>query len=1536
MRVTLIGKKSLYKVDLPRIPIGNYWLTDKTTEKERKLINIEGKDGNWKIITNGIVNVINPKALDITGDKIRLRQDINIVYSESLILKEHCMYAIKFGKTNDIYILYCSPIYDKNFEHLSVKKDFYIGKNQKCQIKYDNVLVSDVHARIFRMSGRWVLENLDKKVGTFVNGIRVEENEKILQNGDVIYIIGLKIVILENSIFINNPLNEVSYNGEFFKKIIQRQKIDVNDLKTEDYYEDVELYNEKDYFSRAPRIINMIEEKKVKIDAPPQLQDQEDMPTFLVLGSSLSMGLMMVISIVMTIDGRMSGTATAKDTTFSILMALTMLISMILFPVLTQKWEKKKKIKYEQKRQKKYKEYLEKKRRLIAQIKESQKKILFQNYGSVEDCVKIIIEKNSHLWERKIENYDFLHIRLGIGDVPLKINLQVPDEQFSMEDDNLMEILNKIIEESKIIKSAPIVTSLVEKDISALIIRNYEVFEKMMQSIIIQLIALHSYEDLKLVFLIKKENESYWEYVKMLPHVWDNAKDIRFFADNPDDMREISNYLEQILKNRQAYDNDSIDYKSFSPYYLIITDDYERIKNLRIINEVLSNKKNLGFSLLCITRDLAQLPNECKSFISLEEKRGIIFDNQIVENNQREIEIDISYTIFFDKIVQTISNIPIRYSTSGAMLLPSMYTFLEMYDVGLIEQLNILERWKKNDSTISLRAPIGIDVSGMPIVLDIHEKAHGPHGLIAGSTGSGKSELIITYILSLAVNYHPDDVSFLLIDYKGGGLAGAFQKNDIKLPHLVGKITNIDTNGLQRSLASIQSELRRRQIIFDKARNMIDEGVMDIYKYQKLYHEGILKTPVPHLLIICDEFAELKQQQEEFMDGLISVSRIGRSLGVHLILATQKPAGIVNDQIRSNSKFAICLKVQDREDSNDVIKRPDAASLRGSGQFFMQVGNDDYFVLGQSAWAGAQYYPSSIIKKKIDNSINFVSNVGVSLKDVDNIAQKNISNQGEQLTNIVRYMSELAKKEHIKTHNLWLDEIPENIYIDKIKKKYQVKNEQEGLISCVIGEYDDPYNQKQGIVQIDFSNDGNTIIYGNAESGKETLLSTITYDLMQTYSSENLWIYILDFGSEALKIFKDSAHVGDVVFVGENEKLRRFFDMIQKEIKDRKNILSNYNGNYNLYVKTAKEKMPMILVILNNYEAFAENYENEYDDAFLSITRECVKCGIVFTITANSFNDLRYRLSQNFRKKIALQINNEDDYFNIFDKVGKKRPSHIFGRGLVSLENDEVYEFQTAKICNGADYNIKVKEKINELNSKNNVQASTIPVMPDKITIEDIKEYIKDINSIPIGINQKDLRLIEYNFRKNFITIMTSKNADDLIEYIEFILEIFKNVDSLNVVIFDAERNLISKKEDLKEQFQKLTLIIENELVNIVNPYSICIINGLDKFLSEIEDEEYFYQTLRKAEESGKYSFIIMENVNKLKNHEYESWYKNYVAGDSGIYIGNGIDDQFAISISDRKGIVNNCGRSFGYVIKNGNPVLIKLVGLRETGDENE
>ena len=157
-----------------------------------------------------------------------------------------------------------------------------------------------------------------------------------------------------------------------------------------------------------------------------------------------------------------------------------------------------------------------------------------------------------------------------------------------------------------------------------------------------------------------------------------------------------------------------------------------------------------------------------------------------------------------------------------------------------------------------------------------------------------------------------------------------------------------------------------------KVRDSLGESTIDIYKYQRLFREGIVKEPLPHLFIVSDEFAELKSQQPEFMSQLITTARIGRSLGLHLILATQKPSGVVNDQIWSNSKFKVCLKVQDRSDSMEMLKRPEAASLKEAGRFYLQVGYDDYFEKGQSAWSGSRYIPTNKITTKFDDSLNFV------------------------------------------------------------------------------------------------------------------------------------------------------------------------------------------------------------------------------------------------------------------------------------------------------------------------------------------------------------------------------------------------------------------------------------------------------------------------------------------------------------------------------------------------------------------------------------
>lgn len=1514
MLVTLIGHEEMNKIVLPKLIVGNYWLGD---EKNNKIINIEGKNGQWEIINYNNINI--KKCMDGEGN----------IHSENndAILKEHNIYVITNEKENKTYILYCAPVYER-FTHLKIKNNtkITIGSDRSNDISYNNIFVADRHAQIDFSSGRGILENLDRNFGTFVNNATVYKTTRVLLNGDVIFIMGLKIIIMGNSIYINNPLNNIICNSQCFSVINSNKNME--NMILEEDSEKEEKLDEK-YFSRSPRITNKIECEKIRIDPPPAAQGNDNMPAILMIGSTLTMGIMMVVSMTSSISGITNGNASTGEIILSFLMTFSMLISMILFPIIQMKYQKKQKEEYEAKRQERYREYIDGKIRDIDRIMENQRNILSENYVTTEECSNIILSKKPRLWERKIDDYDFLRLRLGKGDVPLEVEIQYPEKEFSMDDDNLVDILNEVGKKSKILKSAPIVESFVEKNISGIISKDEEERKRFVKSLILQLITFHSFEDLKLVFLLKKDKQKRWEHFKMLPHVWSNTKDIRFFTDEFDEMKEISSYLERTIQSRKA--NNTANYKSFSPYYFIITDDYKKIENLKVITEILDCKTNIGFSIMCMADNLMQLPNECQTFIEIENGRGAIFESEMLPESQVKFTYDKNQRLFFEKIAQILSNIPINYNTSKEMLLPSSYSFLEMYDVGLIEQLNILERWKRNNSTLSLRAPIGIDTAGMRIDLDIHEKFHGPHGLIAGSTGSGKSEFIITYILSLAVNYHPDDLAFILIDYKGGGLAGAFQKREIKLPHLVGTITNIDTAGLQRSLASIQSELRRRQVMFNEARNMTNEGTIDIYKYQKLYHEGVVNTPIPHLLIICDEFAELKQQQEEFMDELISVARIGRSLGVHLILATQKPAGIVNDQIRSNSKFAVCLKVQDREDSMDVIKRPEAANLKNAGQFYMQVGNNEYFVLGQSAWSGAPYYPSNTSKKKIDKSIDIISNIGTIIKKADDTVQKVSTSQGEQLTNIVKYLFELAQSENIKERQLWLESIPENIYIEDIKKKYKIKP-QKNIIAPVIGEFDDPFNQRQGAYEINLTQEGNTIIYGSADSGKETLVSTIVYDIMTTYSTEEAEMYLLDFGSEALKTFKKSPHVGDVVFMEDTEKISRFFDMIQKEIKERKAILSDYNGDYNLYLKTSKNAMPMIIVVINNYEAFSESSNDKYDEILLSITREGIKCGIAFIVTTSSYNSIRYRLSQNFKQKIALQLNNDDDYFNIFDDVGRKRPSHLFGRGLISLGPGQVYEFQTARICEPEQWSIHIKEKIEELQKTNTKIAKNIPVLADKVTIEDVENELKDLTKVPLGITKKDLAVYTYDFTKNIVNIITAKNMEEVCEFTSHIIEELKLLENINIMILDFEKAILNKRST-QANFEECMKMIDSKKIN-----NICIIIGIDKLMTDIENgERRLLEMIKLADEKDNSNFIFVDNAARLKNHEYDEWYKAYIPGDTGIWIGNGIDDQYLIRTNTiGRNIVNNCGISFGYVVNQSEATMIKLLGIKENGDEDE
>jgi len=278
-------------------------------------------------------------------------------------------------------------------------------------------------------------------------------------------------------------------------------------------------------------------------------------------------------------------------------------------------------------------------------------------------------------------------------------------------------------------------------------------------------------------------------------------------------------------------------------------------------------------------------------------------------------------------------------------------SFLDLYEQSDTRNLEIEERWKNHEQKQSRCAVIGMNDYGKTITIDLSEKKEGPHGLIAGTTGSGKSELILTLLLSLMVNYSPEQLQIAFIDFKGGSASHIFEVHGKRLPHIVGCLSNLDSSNTERVLYALKNECIRRQRILKDVSIKYHCSIMKLSDYQLLQCKFKKLETLADLVIVVDEFAELRAQSYEMLNQLISIARIGRSLGIHLLLSTQKPAGIVSDQIWANSHFKICLKVSEKQDSMEVLHSYEAMNLKKSGEFILECdGNTQKGICGYSGY----------------------------------------------------------------------------------------------------------------------------------------------------------------------------------------------------------------------------------------------------------------------------------------------------------------------------------------------------------------------------------------------------------------------------------------------------------------------------------------------------------------------------------------------------------------------------------------------------------
>ncbi len=1535
MRVSLIKEDRIRSINIPDKASGNFWVTDYDDGgKEVNLINITEENGLWKLVSNQEFYCV-----------------YNNEYADSFDLNKYSFYTIKNASTNEIMLIYVAPSYDDKMA------DYYVNPNQNNAITIgssnDNNIIfnrlDQSQARLVFENGKYFLYAISKRYGVYVNNLRVFD-KKALEYGDVIFINGLKIVYMKHQY--NAKLNIYYYGNSLMVNGLSMANFDNVEDSYDEPDEDIDMkwYKDDDYFHKTPRFVSELKEKEIKIDAPPAKEQEPDTPVILTVGPMLTMSMSSMVMAFTSIANLSSGNYSLLSVLPSIVMAIAMVASTLLWPSITRKFENKRRKKKEKERMDKYTKYIEGKRKQIIDELSNQTQILNHNYPNLFTCNKIILDKETVLWQKRIEDEDFLKVSLGFGDYEMKLKITYPEESFSMVEDELKDVADKLSREPKILKNVPVVYSFMDNYISS-VIGQYDNRSDYLKKILFQIITFHSYVDLKIVILTDNDKKNTWENVKNLPHCFDDDKTIRLFASKSEEYKVVCSYLEKIFNARKEDSNKrDINPHLYDKVYLVVIDSFKMVRSQDFINDLLESKINYGFSLIISNGNIATLPEQCKNFISVDGVSGEVAKNVINEENQKFV-IDLISGINYNECYKVLSNIPIENVNNQVAKIPDKVGFLEMYDVGKVQQLNSLNRWQKSNPMETLTTAVGYGKNNEIQYIDLHEKAHGPHGLIAGMTGSGKSEFIITYILSLAVNYNPLEVQFILIDYKGGGLAGAFENasSGKKLPHLIGTITNLDASEIKRSLSSIESELKRRQRLFNIARDKSGESTVDIYKYQRLYREKKVDEPVSHLFIISDEFAELKTQQPDFMDQLISTARIGRSLGVHLILATQKPSGVVDPQIWSNTRFRVCLRVQDKSDSNEVIKCPDAAYLKQTGRFYFQVGYNEVFTLGQAAWAGGKYVPKEKTKKPIDTSINFINNVGQVIKEVatrEKKVDKDEKKYGEELSNVVNYLADIAKEQNIKCKPLWLDKIPSFINITNLISKYDFKPKA-NIIDIPVGEYDVPQEQKQNILTVPISVRGNTLLYGMAGSGKENFIMTMIYSAMCLYTPSDINFYILDFGAEILKIYNSSNYVGDVIQIDEEEKIGNLYKMINNLMEKRRNLFSSYGGSFISYNSKSNKKEPSIIVIINNYETYQDTYE-KYEDTLNIITRECTKYGIYFFITCNTPNGLRFRLKQNFSLIYSLQQNNDDDYSTILGNVNKNYPSKIFGRGI--FKQDMVYEFQTASVDTNENINNVIESKISETNSKYNEKAKRVPVLPSKVTYESIEEnYNKNSFDVIVGIEKKDLNVSSYNFKRDLINVITANDCFIMKDFINAFLCQLKVNALYQVMAIDAEaveikdntkEGLVIEKNDINQIFEKL-LKYQNDCYDLYvkNGYNtqvlrnqkpiLLVINGIENFISKLSSDNKLKvkEFFTKSKDLGIINFILIDSISKIKKVEYEAWFKEGFNANNGIWIGEGINDQFTIKIAVRTPeIKESIGDDFCFVVYRGKPVLVKYV----------
>jgi S-DNA-T family DNA segregation ATPase FtsK/SpoIIIE len=855
-------------------------------------------------------------------------------------------------------------------------------------------------------------------------------------------------------------------------------------------------------------------------------------------------------------------------------------------------------------------------------------------HPSSDQCTAAARELSPLLWSRRPSAPRFLEVKVGSATQPTRSVFE-PATNLNPDPDAKRELSEAIAR----YESADRVPAAASLTAGPLGIAGFDhATTDLARSVLLQVATLHSPAEVVIAGFLDAKGAGEWDWLKWLPHTSSPQSPIigRHLVCGTEGVSLLTE-LERLIEARTASRSANL------PVVVVLIDDAAGYERPRLV-WIAESGRACGVHVIWLARQLSSLPAACEAFVDVRSGEPMFTVNSITAERIALTSIETIDVAAAADVARTLSPIV----DAGAIIdddsdLPRTVSWLELHGADLASKPEaVIERWVANRSIMTgpnatppehrtpgtLRALVG-QGAGESHALDL--RVHGPHVLLGGTTGAGKSELLQSWIMGLAASHSPQRVTFLLVDYKGGS---AFS-DCTRLPHTVGLVTDLTQHLVRRALTSLAAELtyRERLLASKRAKDLLT-----------LEASGDPETP-PSLVIVVDEFAALIKEVPDFVDGVVNVAQRGRSLGLHLILATQRPAGVIRDNLRANTNLRVALRMADEADSTDVVGSPLAAGFDLSlpGRAMSKTG-PGRLVPFQAAYIGGH---TGTERTSTTISVEELA-IGLGREwapfDLPGTADTSANGGPRDITRVVETVRRASEACAIPApRRPWLAEL--STLYDLAKLPTRRRDDE-----LVFGVVDHPENQAQATVAFQPDRDGNLAIFGTSGAGKSTLLRTIGVAAGLTIRGGPCRVYCLDFGARGLRMLEDLPHVGAVVNGDEREALTRVFRTLQAELQDRAQRFSMAKvSTITDYRRIADQPdEARILLLIDGFAAFRQQYENvdsgRLMESLATIMSDGRPLGIHVVLTADRATTLPGRLASSVQRRVVMRLADDNEY----------------------------------------------------------------------------------------------------------------------------------------------------------------------------------------------------------------------------------------------------------------------------------------------------